>query len=329
MVNETPDAIDGGAADRRGTPRRVAEHATLGAANLNPFGDLHTVQHLSARLARGVRAVFEPLLRKEVRSWAEPLVVQRLADYRAERPDGLTAWLPLTMSASSAGGGGLPPGQALAVLDGRFVLELLDLFFGGTGHVAHDLPGEFTPAAEAMVHRLGTMLAEPMRAAWEPLARLAFAPGHVEINPSLIADLDTDDAVVVTRFGIAAGTAKPVFLDLLYPVAALKPHGPSLTGKVHGKTAEPDPAWRTGLTRAVMDVRFGVRSVLAEPMVPLSLLMELKLGDVIPITVGQDVPVMVGGDRLGAGTVGTSNGKAAIKLNTLSCDVSSDPGGFR
>ena len=303
--------------DRRERPRRAAQHATLGAANLNPFGDLHTVQHLSARLARGIRSVFEPLLRKEVRAWAEPLVVQRLADYRMERPEGLTAWLPLTMTSAGA----LPTGQALAVLDGRFVMELLDLFFGGTGHVAHDLPAEFTPAAEATIARLGTMLAEPMRQAWEPLAKIGFTPGHVEINPSLIADLDTEDAVVVTRFGIAAGTAKPVFLDLLYPITALKPHGPSLTGKVIGKTAEPDPAWRTGLTRAVMDVRFPIRSVLAEPMVSLQLLIDLKLGDVIPINVGQDVPVMVGGDRLGSGTVGTSNGKAAIRLTTISCDA--------
>ena len=324
MVNEgLQDAIGDTASERRERPRRMAQHATLGAANLNPFGDLHTVQHLSARLARGVRAVFEPLLRKEVRAWAEPLIVQRLADYRAERPDGLTAWLPLTMSAAGA----LPTGQALAVLDGRFVMELLDLFFGGTGHAPHELPTEFTPAAEAMVHRLGTMLAEPMRQAWEPLAKIGFVPGHVEINPSLIADLDTDDAVVVTRFGIAAGTAKPVFLDLLYPVAALKPHGPSLTGKVIGKTAEPDPAWRNGLTRAVMDVRFPIRSVLAEPMVSLSMLMDLKMGDVIPISVGGDVPVMVGGDRLGAGTVGTSNGKAAIKLTTISYETTTDLGG--
>ncbi len=324
MVNEGLKRASGQSADeRRERPRRAAEHAALGTTNLNPFGDLHTVQHLSARLARGVRAVFEPLLRKEVRCWAEPLVVQRLADYRAERPAGLTAWLPLAMS----GGGSMVNGQTLAVLDGRFVLELLDLFFGGTGHAPHDLPSEFTPAAEAMIAQLGTMLAEPMRAAWEPLAKISFVPGHVEVNPSLIPDFDTEDAVVVTRFGIAAGTAKPVFLDLLYPVAALKPHGPSLTGKVHGKTAEPDRAWRNGLTRAVMDVRFGVRSVLAEPIVPLSLLLELKAGDVIPISVGGDVPVMVGGDRLGAGTVGTSNGRAAIKLTSISYELNSDLGG--
>ena len=328
MVNEDLQRERGQPADeRRERPRRAAEHAGLGATNLNPFGDLHTVQHLSARLARGVRGVFEPLLRKEVRCWAEPLVVQRLADYRAERPAGLTAWLPMAMSAVGANGGTLPTGQTLAVLDGRFVMELLDLFFGGTGHAPHDLPGEFTPAAEAMIAQLGTMLAEPIRTAWEPLAKISFVPGHVEVNPALIPDFDTEDAVVVTRFGIAAGTAKPVFLDLLYPVAALKPHGPSLTGKVHGKTAEPDPAWRNGLTRAVMDVRFGVRSVLAEPMVSLSMLMELKPGDVIPITVGGDVPVMVGGDRLGAGTVGTSNGKAAIKLTSISYELNTDLGG--
>ncbi|WEJ98847.1 MAG: flagellar motor switch protein FliM [Candidatus Sphingomonas phytovorans] len=288
----------------------MAEHATLGVANLNPFGDLHTLQHLSARLARGMRGVFEPLLRKEIRTFAEPLVVQRFADYRAERPDGLTAWLPLAMTPAT--------GQAMVVLDGRFVMELLDLFFGGTGAVPHDMPSEFTPAAEAMIGRLGMMLAAPLKAAWEPLARIEFKPGHVEANAALIAGLDGDDAMVITRFGIAAGNAKPVFVDIVYPVAALKPHAPSLTGKVHAKTAEPDPAWRNSLTRAVMGVRFPIRSVLAEPMVPLSMLMNLKPGDVIPITLGADVPVMVGSDRLGAGTVGTSNGHAAIRLNSIS-----------
>ena len=41
----------------------------LGQTKLNPFGDLHTVQHLSARLARSLRGVFEPLLRRELRCW--------------------------------------------------------------------------------------------------------------------------------------------------------------------------------------------------------------------------------------------------------------------
>ncbi|MDO7841480.1 FliM/FliN family flagellar motor switch protein [Sphingomonas immobilis] len=308
MVNDASSP----ATDRRDRSR-PADHGTLGSANLNPFGDLHTLQHLSARLARGMRGVFEPLLRRELRSWAEPLVVQRFTDYRAERPEGLTAWLPLAMGTANRTGAA---GQAVAVIDGKFLLELLDLFFGGSGAAPHEMPTEFTPATEALTARIGAMLAEPLRAAWEPLARIDFTPGHAEANPAMLADFDSEDAVVITRFGIASDHHKPVFIDIIYPVSALKPFAPSLTGKVH-KAAEPDPAWRAGLTRAAMEVSFPIRSVLAEPMISLSVLMDLKPGDVIPITVGTEVPVMVGKDRLGSGTVGTSNGKAAIRLNAI------------
>ncbi|MBV8971602.1 MAG: flagellar motor switch protein FliM [Sphingomonadaceae bacterium] len=316
MVN---GATTRGDEDRRRRERVPARHASaLGMQNLNPFGDLHTLQHLSARLARALRALFEPLLRREVRAWAEPLVVQRFADYRAERPDGLTGWLPLTMN---------PGGQALLVLDGRWALELLDLFFGGAGVAPQPLPTEFTPAAEATITRIGRMIADPVQRAWEPLSHVDLQVGRLEASPALLQGVDAEDAMVVTRFGIAAGTAKPVWLDIVYPVSVLKPHAPTLTGKVVGKGAAPDAAWRTGLTRAVMDVRFPIRSVLAEPMVPLAMLMELKMGDVIPISVGGDVPVMVGGDRLGVGTVGTSNGKAAIKLTAISYETTTALGG--
>jgi len=299
-------------ADRRAAPRADSGPA-FGGGKLNPFGDLHTLQHLSARLARSMRGVFEPLLRQDVRCWAEPLAVQRFADYRAERADTLSAWLPMDMR---------PAGAALLVLDGTLVLEMLDLFFGGNGAVPQPMPTELSPAAEAMVTRLGTMLAAPLRSAWEPLAKVEFTPGVVE-NSSSSGIMDGDDAAIVTRFGIAAGTAKPVFVDILYPVAALKPHTTALTGNVLDKP-EPDPAWRNGLTRTVMGVKFRVRSVLAEPVVPLSMLMDLKPGDVIPISFGPNVPVMVGDDCLGAGTVGTSNGHAAIRLTSLARVEGSD-----
>ncbi|WP_315763104.1 flagellar motor switch protein FliM [Sphingomonas sp. Y38-1Y] len=311
MVN---DASGNAASERRQRPRQDATHAAaLGIANLNPFGDLHTLQHLSARFARGLRAVFEPVLRRAVRSWAEPLTVMRFADYVAERPKGLTAFLPMAMRPPA----GTLSGQALLVLDGRFTLEMLDLYFGGLGEAPAQLPGEFSPAAEALVERLGRTVAEPLAAAWEPVSRLDFAPGRVETNAAMLSDFDGEDAVIVTRFGVAAASEKPVFVDLVYPVAALKPIGPSLNARVHGRTADPEPKWRNGLTRAAMGVRFPVRSVLAEPTMSLGALMELKEGDVIPVSFGQFVPIMVGRHRLGTGVVGTQNGRAAICIHSL------------
>ncbi|GGB23484.1 flagellar motor switch protein FliM [Sphingomonas metalli] len=297
MVNAAPIT------EARASSGDPVEPAVLGASKLNPFGDLNTLQHLTARLARGLRPVWEQLLRREVRSFSEPLSVQRFADYRAERGDLLTAWLPLAMSPGT--------NQAWLMLDGRFLLEMLDLFFGGSGQVPLLPPAEFSPAAEAMAVRVATQIAKALGTAWEPLTRMSFTPGR----PEMAADIDGEDAVIVTRVGIDT-PGRPMFVDMLYPVQALKPHGATLTGKVLDK-AEPDPAWRNALTRATMGVRFPVRSVLAEPVVPLSLLMNLKAGDVIPITIAPDVPVMVGHDRLGCGTVGTSNGRAAIRLTSL------------
>lgn len=294
------------ATERRERPRAGAEHApVLGTSNLNPFGDLVTLQHLSARLAKPLKGVFEGILRKELRAWAEPLSVQRWADYKAERGSHVSAWQRIAMAPGK--------GQALLVIDGRFVMEMLDCFFGGDGD-AHE-PSDFTPAAETLVMRLSQSLAGSLDTAWEPLARIAFRPAesHLAAQP----DLGADEAMVVTRFGVAHGEHKPVFVDILYPVAALKPHTASLTAKVHGAAAEVEPEWRSGLTRAVMGVQFQVRSVLAEPVVPLGRLLDLKPGDVIPIEFGAEVPVMVASRRLGTGLVGTANGRAAVRLTSL------------
>ena len=310
MVNRPSTAPEGSERSRR---TATASHApSLGAANLNPFGDLRALEHLSARMARSLRQVFEPLLRRGVKSWSEPVEVDRFAGYcAARRAEGLTGWVPLTLST-----GGSP---AIVVIDGTFLLETLDIFFGGFGEAPNPMPVEFSPAAEAMLRRLATAIAAPLGEAWGPLAGIAFEPGNPEANPAMMGAIDGEDAVIATRFGIQAGDALPSFIDILYPVAALKPHAPQLSTKVHGRSA-PDPKWLSGLTRAVMSVKLPVRSVLAEPVVSLATLLELKEGDIIPINFGPQVPVWVANRRLGTGTVGTANGQAAIKLNSI------DPG---
>ena len=305
MVN-TPASLETGF--DTGTP--IGAAAALGGgpatpAKLHPFGDLHTLQHLSARAARGVRQAFEGYWRAETSAWAEPLEVLRLADYRAARGDKLTAWLPLSMD-------GRP---ALCVLDSQFVVEIIDLFFGGTGDVSPMLALEFTPAADVIVARVAKGMARALETAWEPLARARFAAEPCELGSSMIPGVEGDEVVIATRFAIARGTAKPAFVDILYPVATLKPHTVALTGKVVAKPAEVDAEWRTQLTRAAMAVRLPVRSVLAEPTITLSRLMDLKEGDVIPISFGADVPIVIGGVALGLGTVGTSNGRAAIRIS--------------
>src|SRR3546814_17586771 len=100
-------------------------------------------------------------------------------------------------------------GRALAVLDAGFVLEMLDRFFGGPGVAPGAIPNEFSATAEMMAARVVRQLAAPLTIAWEPLVRLGFEAGNVEVNPAMLADPDADDEMVVTRFGLAAGAGAP------------------------------------------------------------------------------------------------------------------------
>lgn len=305
MVNGPSDLAD---SDRGGRSRAGAEHApALGAAaNINPFGDLHALQHLTARLAKSLKGTFEPLVGEGARCWAEPLAVQRFGDYRSERPAGLTAWLQLGMAPGR--------GRAIIAIDGKFAFEMLDRFFGGDGEAPQPLPAEFTGSAETLLKRLSATIAAQLIPAWDMLARFEFANADTPASIATVPETDAGEAMVFTRLGVAAGDAKPHWIDILYPVAALKPHAPSLTAKVIGGEPEPEPEWRNGLTRNAMALRLPVRSVLAEPVVRVSTLMALKPGDVIPISFGPDVPVMVARQKIGFGTVGTANGRAAIKM---------------
>ncbi len=52
-------------------------------------------------------------------------------------------------------------------------------------------------------------------------------------------------------------------------------------------------------------------------MIPLGRLLELKAGDVIAVDFGPEVPVMVASRRLGTATVGTANGRAAVRITSL------------
>src|SRR3546814_4033831 len=75
-------------------------------------------------------------------------------------------------------------GRALAVLDAGFVLEMLDRFFGGPGVAPGAIPNEFSATAEMMAARVVRQLAAPLTIAWEPLVRLGFEAGNVEVNRS-------------------------------------------------------------------------------------------------------------------------------------------------
>lgn len=307
MVKAASTAPLEGAASGRAT----AQHApVLGSASANPLGDLQALGPVNQHLARTLRTLFEPLLRQQVKVAAEVVAVERWDAYLTSRGGGLASVTLMSMAPLS--------GQAMLVLDGGLTFRLVDIYFGGPGLAPNPIPAEFTPTAEAMIERVATGFSDRLAGAWAELAEIGFQPGRTEANPAMLPHIDGEDRVVRTRFLLTVGqSAHPIAVDLLYPAASLKPIASILSSKVQSRRQAEDPAWMNRLTRAVMNVKLPVRSVLAEPVIPLRQLMELKPGDVIPISFGPEIPLLVANNRFARGAVGASNGRAAIRVHCI------------
>ena len=301
-------ASPSGSAHARRTP---ASHApALGATASNPMGDLNALAMINQRIARSLRPLFEPMLRQPVKITPDPIKTQSWDEYLEKRGGSLASVTLIAMPPLS--------GQAMLVLDGGFIFRVVDLYFGGPGLVPNPLPAEYTASAETMIDRIAKGFVDRLAGGWSELAEIDFQPTKTETNIEMVTAVDGDDRVVVNRFVLSFGEGKQVPFDLLYPAASLKPIAPILSAKAPARRqAAPDPTWMNGLTRAVMNVKLPVRSVLAEQKIPLSQLMALQAGDIIPISFGPEIPLLVANQRFARGAVGASNGRAALRLNRI------------
>jgi flagellar motor switch protein FliM len=78
-----------------------------------------------------------------------------------------------------------------------------------------------------------------------------------------------------------------------------------------------DAAWTGALNSALRDVRLPVRSVLARPEISLTKLLDLQVGDIIPLTIPRHVPITIAGRNFATGSIGEANGNAAIMIEHI------------
>jgi flagellar motor switch protein FliM len=123
--------------------------------------------------------------------------------------------------------------------------------------------------------------------------------------------------VLVQRFAISAGNASLTEIAVVHPLASIRPFEGQLAAKVHDEAGPADADWRERLARAVENVRLPVRSVLARPELSVSQLMQLKVGDIIPITLAAKAPLIVANRKLAHGSIGEREGRAALLIEQV------------
>lgn len=206
-------------------------------------------------------------------------------------------------------------GGLLVSLPPKLIARMVDRLYGGDG-LSDRANARFGAAERRLFARLAGDIAEVLDAGWldvmpvaPALAGEAYAAEEVVLTPP-------DHQVIVQEFAVTSGKHELGTVAVVYPAAALRGIA-ALHADDEDEAAEVDPVWQARLADAVFQARLPIRTVLARPTVPLSMLINLAPGDVIPVTLPAHVPLTAAGKLFAHGTIGEANGHAAIKIEKL------------
>jgi flagellar motor switch protein FliM len=206
-------------------------------------------------------------------------------------------------------------GGLLVSLPTELIARMVDRLYGGDG--LHDRANAQLGAAEKRLFaRMAKDIAEVLDAGWldvmpvaPALVGEAYAAEEVLLTPP-------DHQVIVQEFTVTSGKHELGNVAVVYPAAALRGIA-ALHADDEDEAVEIDPVWQARLADAVLQAHLPIRTVLARPTVALDMLINLKPGDVIPVTLPAHVPLTAAGKLFAHGTIGEANGHAAIKIEKL------------
>ena len=192
------------------------------------------------------------------------------------------------------------------------IARLTDIFFGGDGEIGAEVH-LLSLTEERTFRRLSARLADVhLQAVCGPEPADILALETVRAN---LRGLEEHEPLAIQSFTLMRGKTTLGRIEFVHPSTRLrdalskeeKPNVKDLT----------TPGWRADLERALAGVPLTVRSVLAEPEMTVGALLGLKPGDTLPIIMTDQVPVFVSGTLFAFGSIGESNGRAAIRIDQI------------
>jgi flagellar motor switch protein FliM len=266
------------------------------------------LERMAERIARGIRAIVEPLVRVRTDVVPQPLETMDFGKWK----DTLPAFTSISLYRMRPMKSGI-----LIAMEPEFLSRVVDTYYGGTGRGGRPHAKEFTPVEEQMLAKLTGGVVGHLVETWSEVVTLTPQLGAREVKAEYASLVRADEPVVVQAFLVNPSGHMPTVLSVIYSLTAIRPYEAHLSAKVHDDAGPADADWRARMALALENVRLPVRSVLARPELSVSQLMQLKVGDVIPITLAPKAPLIVANRRFAHGTIGEREGRAALMIETV------------
>lgn len=174
-------------------------------------------------------------------------------------------------------------GTALAIVESKLVFSLIDMFFGGGGRDSVKVEGrDFTAIEERIVRKVIEAALVDMEDAWSPIEALQFNFIRSEINPQFVTIVPPSDVVILSTFTLEMEEFSGS-ITVCIPYSLVEPLRNKLYTGFQSERLEVDVAWLRRLVERLLSVDVGITAVLGTNQITARQLLELKVGDVVPL----------------------------------------------
>lgn len=267
-------------------------------------GRMPTLEMVNERFVRYFRVSLFNFLRRSAEVSSSGIQIQKFSEYVQSLfvPTNLNVirFAPLR-------------GRALIVMEPRLVFTAVDNFFGGGGQFYNKVEGrEFTPTEMRVIRLIVNMIFKDLGEAWRPVMDIEFEYLSSEVNPQFANIVSPSEIVVISSIHIELeGGGGDI--NITMPYAMIEPIR-DLLDAVGSDRGEVDGRWQDNLKKEVMRSKVMLNSMLVEKTMPISDVINLKKGDVIPIDMPDQVVLKAEGVPIFLGKVGLSDGNYAVQI---------------
>ncbi|WP_425456573.1 flagellar motor switch protein FliM [Asticcacaulis tiandongensis] len=205
----------------------------------------------------------------------------------------------------------------LLTVDSNLIYSIVDVLLGGRrGTAALRIEGRpYTTIERVLVQRMVEVILNDARMAFEPLTPVNFNLDRLETNPRFAAIARPANAAILVKLRIDMED-RGGRVELLLPYATLEPIRKMLLQQFMGEKFGRDNIWESHLATELWTTQMEVRAVLDEHQLPLSQVLDLKVGDTIVLNAQADSPV-----QLRCGTIPLTHGRMGRKGHSIAVRV--------
>ncbi|PCI61099.1 MAG: flagellar motor switch protein FliM [Methylophilaceae bacterium] len=271
-------------------------------------GRMPTLEIINERFARLLRIGLFNFFRRSVEISVGPVRVSKYSDFirNLAVPTNLNLvhMKPLR-------------GTGLIVIDPSLAFLMVDNMFGGDGRFHTRVEGrEFTQTELRIIRRVLDILFETYEKSWEPVYPVEFEYIRSEMNTQFANIATPNEVVVAITFTVELGEVGGE-MHFCFPYSMLEPIKDMLTSTMQGEVLGVDKRWVRLMTQQIQAAEVEIVADLAKQKVTLHEVLNLKVGDVVPLSITEEVDVVADNIPIMRCKYGLFNGQYALRVQKL------------